>query len=129
EILDPISAKYVELRNKYNDLMNLADGLRGAYATYWAGGAPDVDALMDYLYQKYEDALEDADVLEEEINVLKILAGMITIEDPTLDEIQATIDLIDEILDEMDWDEYYDLEFWYEYWKAAYEAAVARYAE
>ena len=129
EILDPISEKYVELRNKYNDLMNLADGLRGAYATLWAGGAPDTDALLEYLYQKYTDALEAADWDEYYIAQLKVLAGLITIEDPTLDEIQETIDLIQDILDEMDWDEYYDLEFWYEYWKAAYEAAVARFAE
>ncbi|MBO4657415.1 MAG: hypothetical protein J5639_06545 [Bacteroidales bacterium] len=129
EILDPISEKYVELRNKYNDLMNLADGLRGAYATLWANGAPDTDALLEYLYKKYTDALEDIDDLTYEINELKLLAGLITIEDPTLDEIQETIDLIQDILDEMDWDEYYDLEFWYEYWKAAYEAAVARFAE
>ena len=129
EILDPISAKYVELRNKYNDLMNLADGLRDAYTIYWAGGVPDVDDLLEYLNTKYEDALEAADWDEYYIAELKVLAGLITIEDPTLDEIQATIDLIDEILAEMDWDEYYDLEFWYEYWKAAYEAAVARFAE
>lgn len=129
EILDPISAKYVELRNKYNDLMNLAKGLRGAYATYWADGAPDVDALMAYLNNKYEDALEAADAIENEIATLKYLAGMIEIEDPTLDEIMEAIQLVEGILDEMDWDKYYDLEFWYEYWKAAYEAAVARYAE
>ena len=54
---------------------------------------------------------------------------MIEIEDPTLDEIMEAIQLVEGILDEMDWDKYYDLEFWYEYWKAAYEAAVARYAE
>ncbi len=129
EILDPISAKYVELRNKYNDLMNLADGLRGAYAALWAGGAADVDALMAYLNNKYEDALEAADAIENEIATLKYLAGMIEIEDPTLDEIMEAIQLVEGILDEMDWDKYYDLEFWYEYWKAAYEAAVARYAE
>lgn len=129
EILDPISAKYVELRNKYNDLMNLADGLRGAYAAYWAGGAADVDALMAYLNDKYEKALEAADAIEKEIAQLKVLAGMIEIEDPTLDEIMEEIELVEEILNEMDWDEYYDLEFWYEYWKAAYEAAVARFAE
>lgn len=129
EILDPISAKYVELRNKYNDLMNLADGLRGAYATYWADGAPDVDALMAYLNNKYESALEAADAIELEIAQLKYIAGMIEIEDPTLDEIMETIQAVEEILAEMDWDEYYDLEFWYEYWKAAYEAAVARFAE
>lgn len=129
EILDPISAKYVELRNKYNDLMNLADGLRGAYAALWAGGAADVDALMAYLNDKYEKALVAADDIEDEIATLKYLAGMIEIEDPTLDEIMETIQLVEEILAEMDWDEYYDLEFWYEYWKAAYEAAVARFAE
>lgn len=129
EILDPISEKYVELRNKYNDLMNLAEGLRGAYATYWADGAPDVDALKDYLWQKYTDALEAADALENEIAELQYLSGMIEIEDPTLDEIQAIIDAIQDILDGMDMDEFNDLEFWYEYWKAAYEAAVARYAE
>jgi hypothetical protein len=84
---------------------------------------------MDYLWDKYQKALEAADSLEDEIALLKVLSGMITIEDPTLDEIQETIDLIQEILDDMDWDEYYDLEFWYEYWKAAYEASVARYAE
>ena len=129
EILDPISEKYVELRNKYNDLMNLAEGLEGAYATLWAGGAPDTDALLEYLYKKYTDALEAIDWDEYYIAQLKVLAGLITIEDPTLDEIAEVIDLIQEILDEMDWDKYYDLEFWYEYWKAAYEAAVARYAE
>ena len=129
EILDPISEKYVELRNKYNDLMNLAEGLRGAYATYWADGKPDVDALKDYLWQKYTDALEAADELEDEIAVLQYLSGMIEIEDPTLDEIAAIIDAIQDILDGMDMDEFMDLEFWYEYWKAAYEAAVARFAE
>ena len=129
EILDPISAKYVELRNKYNDLMNLADGLRGAYAAKWANGAADVDALMDYLYTKYEDALEAIDDLTFEISDLKVIAGLIEIEDPTLDEIQAIIDSLQEILDEFDWNDYEDLVFWYEYWKAAYEAAVARFAE
>ena len=129
EILDPISEKYVELRNKYNDLMNLAKGLRGAYATLWADGKPDTDALMEYLWAKYEDALEAADVLEDEIAMLKYLSGMIEIEDPTLDQIAEIIDTIDEILDEFDQNDYEDLVFWYEYWKAAYEAAVARYAE
>ena len=129
EILDPITDRYIELRAKYDDLMNLAESLRGAYATLWAGGAPDTDALLEYLYKKYTDALEDIDDLTYEINELKLIAGLITIEDPTLDEIQEVIDTIQEILDDMDWDEYYDLEFWYEYWKAAYEAAVARFAE
>ena len=130
--LEELNKEFKALKKQYDHYMNMANGLYGAYQihagmvddpTYPAGGRD----IVDYCNQMYLAAVAKCAQLASGIATIEMMLEGIS--DPELDEIQAAIDAIDEVLTSMYYDEVADIEFWYEYWKAAYEAAIARYAE
>ena len=130
--LEELNKEFKALKKQYDHYMNMANGLYGAYQihagmvddpTYPEGGRD----IVAYCNQMYLAAVAKCAQLASGIATIEMMLEGIS--DPELDEIQAAIDAIDEVLTSMYYDEVADIEFWYEYWKAAYEAAIARYAE
>ena len=126
---DELGAKFEELlaEKEFNDKM--IAGLKGAYAL-WSDGVPAA-SLIDYFSEMYGDALEAAAELAEYIAENEIYLN--GIEDPTLDEwlsiyIQAYYEYMG-VYEEQIMRNIEHAEYWYEYWKAVYEAAMAKYAE
>ena len=62
--------------------------------------------------------------LAEQIEMAKIMIEGVDSED--LDAILEAYAYVDGLLDELAADQFNDLLFWYEYWKAAYEAAIEK---
>jgi hypothetical protein len=133
-------AAFEEYYAKYNFYKNMYNGLMDAYAL-WADVASAPEALQQLLWTKYEDAMDaSADIAEyiAELEIeLKKLDGIGVpegsifgdpsgIEDETLAMLVEIYAELDEIVNSYEDEKFADLVYWYEYWKAAYEAAIAR---
>ena len=133
-------AAFEELEIKRQFYQKMYDGLMGAYSM-WAGGKYAPDQVEAYLATQYHDAMENCMDLAELIARLEIelnkldgigaAASLKTgecggIESELLDMLTDYYYELLDIVDEFENEKYEDLVFWYEYWKAAYEAALAK---
>jgi uncharacterized protein YukE len=133
-------AAFEEYYAKYNFYKNMYNGLMDAYAL-WADVASAPEALQQLLWTKYEDAMEaSADIAEyiakleielKKLDGIGVPEGSIFgdpsgIEDETLAMLVEIYAELDEIVNSYEDEKFADLVYWYEYWKAAYEAAIAR---
>ena len=127
---------YAQLEFYYN----MYYGLMGAYSM-WADGKTAPEELQNYLWNRYEDAMEASAEIAEFIAELEIelkkldgigvpegdiFGGPSGIEDDTLAMLVEIYSELDEIVNSFEDEKFADLVYWYEYWKAAYEAAIAR---
>ena len=120
EVMDPILEREFELQQEYYFNRDMYQDLMAVYA--FQTGQSNPQAIIDYLQRKYNTAMDNCARLAKQIAKIGIVLD--GIEDETLDEILDAYAAIEEILSEFDADELADLEFWYNYWKAAYEAAI-----
>ena len=122
EGLKPIHDRFVEAWTDYNFYMKMYQDLCGAYALHAGSPYMSPQAIIDYCLDQYEDWSEWCADLAGQIAEAKIiLEGL---DDEYLDQLEDAYYAVLEILAGFDADEFADIEFWYEYWKAAYEAAI-----
>ncbi|MBR0533695.1 MAG: hypothetical protein IJK19_03260 [Bacteroidales bacterium] len=125
EGLKPIHDRFVEAWTDYNFYMKMYNDLCGAYALH--AGAPffgpgNPQGIIDYCLDMYEDWSKWAANLAGQIAEANIWLNGIQSEE--LDNIEEAYLAVVDILNGFAADEVADIEFWYEYWKAAYEAAI-----
>lgn len=125
EGLKPIHDRFVEAWTDYNFYMKMYNDLCGAYALH--AGAPffgpgNPQGIIDYCLDMYEEWSDWAAELAGQIAEANIWLNGIQSEE--LDNIEEAYLAVVDILNGFAADEVADIEFWYEYWKAAYEAAI-----
>lgn len=125
EGLKPIHDRFVEAWTDYNFYMKMYNDLCGAYALH--AGAPffgpgNPQGIIDYCLDMYEEWSDWAAELAGQIAEANIWLNGIQSEE--LDNIEEAYLAVVDILNGFADDEVADIEFWYEYWKAAYEAAI-----
>ena len=153
EIMHPILHELANVRAEKKHLKNLADALRGAYAAQYeqVGEANLKNYLLGQYKSAVENCAGLARTIEKASQALdEIIAAAerfaenplanfkpgtpyaagdwkknaVIFDSEELAELAAEIDFITAILDEFDMAELEEVEFWYEYWKAAYERAI-----
>ena len=125
EGLKPIHDRFVEAWTDYNFYMKMYNDLCGAYALH--AGAPffgpgNPQGIIDYCLDMYEEWSDWAADLAGQIAEANIWLNGIQSEE--LDNLEEAYLAVVDILNGFAADEVADIEFWYEYWKAAYEAAI-----
>lgn len=142
------------VRAEQDHLNDLADALRGAYATQY--DKTDADKLKEYILDQYNSAISkcgnlarDIEKLNQELDKLEAAIERfasdptatynptapiytpgawkdktIIFTDEALEELAAEIDFINAILDGLADDELAEIEYWYSYWAAVYDAAI-----
>lgn len=105
---------------------NMAYDLMAAYDLYSLkdlGNDDDTVGIEEYLWEQYEDAIEECEFWATSVDTIKFYLGELENEDA--DMYALAIAAIQAIQGEISDAEIADAMFWYEYWKAAYEAALA----
>ncbi len=126
EGLKPIHDAFVAALTDYNFYMKMYNDLCGAYAIH--AGAPftgidNPQEIIDYCLGMYGFWSAQCSMLAGQIAQANIwLNG---VESEELDNIAEAYLAVIDILNGFNADKLADIEFWYEYWKAAYEAAIA----
>ena len=116
EGMKPLRKAVEEIEDEIDFNMGMYMDLMGLY------GVPDP---AGYINQKYLAAVERcANIAAAIASIEAMLEG---ISDPELDAILELKAAVDEVIAEMQLDQIAYIEAWYEYWKAAYEAAIAKY--
>lgn len=154
EIMHPILHELANVRAEQDHLNDLAAALRGAYATqYGAADADALKAYILGKYNaaisSCGDLARDIEKLEQELDKLEAAIerfasdptaaynpdapaynpgdwkkGTIIFTDEALEELAAEIDFINAILDGFAEDDLAEIEYWYSYWAAVYDAAI-----
>lgn len=154
EILHPTLHELATVRAEQDHLKALANALRGAYATqYGQGDAAALKAYILGKYNaaisSCGDLARDIEKLEQELDKLEAAIerfasdptaaynpaapaytpgdwkkNTIIFTDEALEELAAEIDFINAILDGFADDELAEIEYWYSYWAAVYDAAI-----
>ena len=154
EIMHPILHELANVRAEQDHLNDLAAALRGAYAAqYGQGDADALKAYILGKYNaaisSCGDLARDIEKLEQELDKLEAAierfasdptaaynpdapaynAGdwkknTIIFTDEALEELAAEIDFINAILDGIAEDDLAEIEYWYSYWAAVYDAAI-----
>ncbi|MBO6069057.1 MAG: hypothetical protein J6P50_07615, partial [Bacteroidales bacterium] len=114
--------RFVEAWTDYNFYMKIYQDLCGAYALHAGSPFMSPQAIIDYCLDMYQDWSEWCADLAGQIAEAKII--LLGLDDEYLDQLEDAYYAVLEILAGFDADEFADIEFWYEYWKAAYEAAI-----
>ena len=93
----------------------------GVHATFFYQPANPV-AVREFLMDMYTEANDRLIRLTAALAEFKhILEG---IDDPELDWIAEEYDAVQAMLYQLEWEDFDDIQYWYEYWKAAFEAAM-----
>ena len=124
EGMKEITDAWLELKAEYDYYIKMYYGLIGAYAIHSDGLIGE--EIADYLFDMYDAANDDCLYIVDQIaEIEEMLQGGVDPSDATLDIFEQYL-IVSGIIDEMEQEKYEDLVFWYEYWKAAYEAAIEK---
>jgi len=116
-MIDVIGTKYTDALTKCAKLASGIEKAKQALAKLDADYAAFAENPLAGV--KYD---EDGDVIPYKNDDWK--AGELTFDNELLAQLAEDIDFLYAIINEMYYDELANIEFWYEYWKAAYEAAI-----
>jgi ElaB/YqjD/DUF883 family membrane-anchored ribosome-binding protein len=122
EGLKPIHDAFVEALTDYNFYMKMYNDLCGAYAVHAGSPFMNPEAIIEYCLGMYDFWAAYCANLAGQIAEVKIIRD--GIEDEYLDALADAYSAVLDIIAGFDADKVADIEFWYEYWKAAYEAAL-----
>ena len=121
EIYLPILERKHELEILMDYYWDMAQALMGVHADFFAKDANPV-AVREFLMNMYTQANNRLIRLTAALAEFKhILEG---IDDPELDWIAEEYDAVQAMLYQLEWEDFDDIQYWYEYWKAAFEAAM-----
>jgi hypothetical protein len=124
EGLKPIHDAFVAALTDYNFYMKMYNDLCGAYAIHAGSPFMNPEAIIEYCLGMYDFWTGYCANLAGQIAEVKYQRDGIE-PDETLTELYEVYAAIEEIINGFAADRFADTEFWYEYWKAAYEAAIA----
>ena len=121
EIYLPILERKHELEILMDYYWGMAQALMGVHADFFAKDANPV-AVREFLMDMYTQANNRLIRLTAALAEFKhMLEG---IDDPELDWIAEEYDAVQAMLYQLEWEDFDDIQYWYEYWKAAFEAAM-----
>lgn len=121
EIYLPILERKHELEILMDYYWDMAQALMGVHAKFFSQPANPV-AVREFLMDMYTQANNRLIRLTAALAEFKhILEG---IDDPELDWIAEEYDAVQAMLYQLEWEDFDDIQYWYEYWKAAFEAAM-----
>jgi len=124
EGLKPIHDAFVKAWTDYNFYMKMYNDLCGAYAIHAGSPFMNPEAIIEYCLGMYDFWAGYCANLAGQIAEVKYQRDGIE-PDETLTELYEVYAAIEDIINGFAADRFADTEFWYEYWKAAYEAAIA----